>query len=158
MPSTTNEIQALPENKNEQTQKELNNHLFHAVLSPDPATRISELMRDGADINAKNTFGETPLHWAVCDGNTAIATLLIEKGANINAKNTFGDTPLHKAAYYRRPAIATLLIEKGANINTKNTVGNTPLHRAVDKGYTEIATLLIEKDADESDPPEWPHP
>lgn len=61
-----------------------------------PATQT--LLVDGADINAKNKDGETPLMWAEYKNHTEIIKLLIRKGADINAINNDGDTALIIAA------------------------------------------------------------
>ena len=50
------------------------------------------LIANGADVNAKDVVGETPLHKAVIDGRKETTELLIAKGADVNAKTkTAGD-------------------------------------------------------------------
>ena len=56
---------------------------------------VSLLLEKGADVNAKNNDGWTPLHWASENGHEAIVSLLLEKGADVNAKDNDGETPLH---------------------------------------------------------------
>ena len=49
---------------------------------------IAELLiANGADVNVKNDFGPTPLHWAADEGHKEIVELLIANGANVNAKS-----------------------------------------------------------------------
>jgi len=55
---------------------------------------IELLIKKGADVNAKNRDGATPLHAAAFLGRTEAAELLIQKGADVNAKNNNGETPL----------------------------------------------------------------
>jgi len=72
----------------------------------------------GADVNAKDESGSTPLHSAALFGHKEIAELLIAKGSNVNAKNDGGETPLDWASPSSRfpkghPEIANLLRKHG---------------------------------------------
>jgi len=96
----------------------------------------------GADVNAKDDDGRTPLNYAAYTGQKEIAELLIKKGADVNAKDEDGGTPLHQA--FTRE-VAELLIAEGADVNAKDMSGWTPLNQAFNK---EIAELLIDKGAD----------
>ncbi|MFB8787332.1 MAG: ankyrin repeat domain-containing protein [Potamolinea sp.] len=100
------------------------------------------LIAKGADVNAKNKNGETPLHLA---RSQEMAQLLIAKGADVNAKNKNGETPLHLA---RSQEMVQLLIAKGADVNAKNKNGETPLRLALRINKQEIAQLLIANGAD----------
>ncbi len=59
--------------------------------------RIKMDFEDGADVNAKDDQGATPLHYAAYRGHTEIAELLISKGADLNTKDDNGETPLSEA-------------------------------------------------------------
>ena len=45
------------------------------------------LVQNGADVNAKNKNGSTPLIWASCNGLTDICGMLVQNGADVNAKS-----------------------------------------------------------------------
>jgi len=60
-------------------------------------------------VNARNKYGETPLHWAAYRGKTRIAKLLIKKNADINARDTIGDMPLSIAIKRGHKAIVRAL-------------------------------------------------
>ncbi|MDC0065778.1 ankyrin repeat domain-containing protein [Verrucomicrobia bacterium] len=56
---------------------------------------VKQYLDDGADVNAKDTTDETPLHYVTGFGfRKEIAKLLIAKGANVNALDKFDRTPL----------------------------------------------------------------
>ena len=69
----------------------------------------------GADVNAKDGDGFTPLHNAVNFGHpsaTEVIKLLIAKGADVNEKNDHGETPLDwaKATGHPKPKIKKEMI------------------------------------------------
>jgi ankyrin repeat protein len=100
---------------------------------------VQQHLDAGADVNAKDNVGKTPLVWT---RQPKIAELLISKGADVNTKDSARWTPLHRAAWYGRKEIVVLLIAKGADVNAKDNDGETPLDSANKNGRTEIADLL----------------
>ena len=101
------------------------------------------LLDHGADINAQNDSGWTPLIFAVYWGHVEFARMLLKCGARINAT---GDphirTPLHWAVAQRRIQAIRLLLEYGANINAHDKSGRTPFQYGSASGEHEIMELL----------------
>ena len=67
-----------------------------------------------ANVNAKNIYSNTPLHFAALCGHIEAATLLIERGAEINPINDNNRTPLDNAHRFNDTAMITFLTTKGA--------------------------------------------
>ncbi|MDB4712759.1 ankyrin repeat domain-containing protein [bacterium] len=88
---------------------------------------VKQHLADGADVNAKDKYGLTPLHHAAWQGRNEIVELLIANGADVNAKDVDGGTPLHEAASDGRKEVVELLIDNGADVNVKDDRGMTPL-------------------------------
>ena len=108
---------------------------------------IEILLKNGANINAKDDAKITPLHEAVYSKAIEIVRILIQNGADINAKNDAGEIPLHHAVYYGYRDIGELLISNGSDINTKDNLGNTVLHEAAAQGRSEFVEILIQNGA-----------
>ncbi|KAH8987324.1 ankyrin repeat-containing domain protein [Lactarius akahatsu] len=118
------------------------------------------LLKCGATPNAKNKWGETPLHilsrgkYDSQEHGVGIARLLLEHGTDVHARDEDHDTALHLAAYWGRPEFAQVLLECGTSPNTKNKWGETPLHvlsrgeyKSQEHGVS-IARLLLEHGTD----------
>ena len=121
--------------------------LIDAVKKGNLAT-AKQAIADGADVNAKDYAGFSPLHHAATQ-QIAIAELLISKGADVNAKNDSGSTPLHWAVNHDFKELTELLIQKGANVSPKNKDGDTPLDWSTDKNTTDLLRKHGGKTAEE---------
>lgn len=98
-------------------------------VSSSASHRVAELLiKAGADVDAANFAGVTPLHQAMRRFDTDMMELLIRRGADVNLVNRFGDAPLHQAARLALfPVIWTLLLAKGADPTRADRNGRTPL-------------------------------
>ena len=95
------------------------------------------LLANGADVNAKDRDGNTPLHWAARSESTDGAKLLLARGALVDARNSFGDTPLLNAVYFGRKDVVELLLANKADINAVDRGGLSPLGMATLQAKTE---------------------
>ena len=120
---------------------------LHHAAGYGPLANVELLIDNGAEVNAKNRRGSTPLHWAIHD--EAKVRLLLSKGANVNAKQVQGRTPLFLAAMLG-DSVPTmrLLFARGADPNLACANGQTPLMMAAARGNVEALRLLIEKGAE----------
>lgn len=109
---------------------------------------VAACVASGRDVNARNEQGQTPLHHAVANRDSAIVAWLLDAGANTGAANLRNETPLHHAVQARDRAIVTLLLEAGAGPNARSHEG-TPLHLAANNWTDSVVmTALLQAGAD----------
>lgn len=76
---------------------------------------IKLLLNNGADINAVDYYGQSPLFFAIKEKNLELVKFLVENGAIVNTKEDgFGKTAFHYAISNQDINIIKYLIEKGA--------------------------------------------
>ena len=109
-----------------------------------PLELMDWLIAQGADINARDEYERTPLHYHAQVNNVEKVALLLERGADMEAQDKYKNTPLHFAEYN---ATAQLLIEKGADINAKDNMGHNVMERMLSRlsnGYLVKAAKSAE--------------
>jgi ankyrin repeat protein len=93
---------------------------LHSACENGDVEAVTELLGKGADPNARDQFGQTPLHIAVdseIDGmwqtthsleclDFAIAKLLVIHGASLTAEDSNGETPIDWVVRYGEEAMA----------------------------------------------------
>lgn len=103
-----------------------------------------ELLRRGADINNKDKFGRTALHYAAFYGSAeTAATLLRIPLCNVDMRDKHGSTPLILAAEGGHVDAIQSLLGCGAGINLTNKLGASALHEAAYNGHADAIGTLI---------------
>ena len=124
--------------------------MLHFVSGDDnDAIMVRMLLDLGADPNAVDRNGCSPLHRPHFLADARLLTLLCARGANprLCDAGDLGLTPLHWAVCYRiKPACVALVREHGCDINCVSArYGVTPLMSAVGRGWYEGVQMLVDE-------------
>jgi len=131
------------------TNKENSNVVHYLVRIPVTEENIvlyrqvlDSLISKSIDINAQNTHGEAPIHFACMTSNIHTVAFLLERGANCNLQTNLGETPLHYAIRAGCIKIVRILMENGADPTIKAEDGSTPVDVAEQYQSTDILDCL----------------
>ena len=67
------------------------------------AEDVAHCLASGADVEARDKYGFSPLHFAACRGSPDAIAALLAAGADTNARDESGKTPLHTAEERKPP-------------------------------------------------------
>ena len=108
------------------------NYPLHMACRSNNIATVQLLMDHGADTNAVNKHGQTPLHTGAGGKEDwpDLCKLLVKHGTKINAVDEYGNQPLHLACHQGYKETVKFLVSQGADANAVNKHGQTPLHTA----------------------------
>lgn len=109
---------------------------------------IEFLIASGANVNARDKRGQTPLHTALESYPPVgfAARILLAHGADVNAQDAEGRSPIFCGG--TDDWCARLLCEHGADLNLKDNHGMTPLIYQAGQGKNAVLAVLLERGAD----------
>lgn len=128
-----------------------NTALLHTAITGDFAS-AELVIREGADLEAKNRSCNTALLEACISGHYDVARLLLSKGADINAVSPWGLTPLLASTLFHHERVLRLLLDHDG-VNTVDLEarykGETALkHATADAPFEPFVKPLVEHGAD----------
>jgi ankyrin repeat protein len=104
---------------------------------------VELLLQHGADVDARNCTGHTPLMMSASDGTAEIASMLLAAGASVTAVcSQWRMTALHYATELCKMDMLELLLKAGANPTAVDVDGELPLHGACGQGSVEVCTVM----------------
>jgi len=111
------------------------------------------MLARGADVNARDLDGFTPLWWLISlnskPANLEKIRLLAAAGADPNARGKLGRTPLIEAAELGDVKHVKVLLAVGADVRLKDESGNTALRVAALQHHQTVIRLLKQAGARE---------
>jgi uncharacterized protein len=131
-------------------------NLLHRALVSVSASPLPEMIKAlierGIDVNARDRYDNTPLHYAARSKKPELMQLLLDAGAEIDPLNRDGLTPL-RLMLTTKPAnleAIELLLSRGANMNQKVAGGKTVKEyaRIISHGDTRAIIELFDKYSD----------
>jgi uncharacterized protein len=124
---------------------------LHWAVESDEADMVVRLLAAGADANAPNRLGVTPLWLAGTNGSVAVTRALLKAGADAKATLPHGETALMTAARTGRAEVVRMLLAAGADPNARESAqGETALMWAAAENQGDAIRALMAGDADAS--------
>ncbi len=114
-----------------------------------------KMIAAGADVNAAQGDGTTPLHWAVYKIDADLVRALLQHGAKPDVMNNFGSSPLAEAVKAANAPLVKMLLDAGSNAEAPNQEGQTALMLAARAGSPEVAELLVSHGANVNAREKW---
>ncbi len=117
---------------------------MHIVVARRDLTWVQFLAAKGANVNARNNKGETPLQLASNLGFSEGVEILLKLGAKVDEPNATGETALIAATHRRDAALARVLLKAGASASRNDNSGRSALDYAMLDGRSNPVLGEIE--------------
>src|SRR5712672_2832405 len=114
-----------------------------------------KMIAAGADVNAAQGDGTTPLHWAAYKIDADLVKALLQRGAKPNVINNYGSSPLAEAVKVANAGLVKMLLDAGSNVEVPNQEGQTALMLAARAGSVDVADLLVRHGANVNAKEKW---
>ena len=108
-----------------------------------------ELLRDaGANLEATDRYGYSPLHHATSSKSVELVSLLVQARVNVDATGNGGITALHLAARRGAADCIEVLLAAGASLDARTSTGRRPFDMAITRPYHRMWPLFLRAGAE----------
>ncbi|UKA54922.1 ankyrin repeat domain-containing protein [Arthrobacter sp. FW305-BF8] len=133
-------------------QQKLDQRLVLAAKANDAAL-VAQLIREGGNVNAKDSIQDSAFLYAGAEGFNEILRLTLAHGADVRSTNRFGGTALIPASEHGHVETVRILIAAGVAVNHVNNLGWTAMQEAIllNNGGTrqqDVVRQLLDAGAD----------
>jgi len=106
--------------------------------------RVRQCLQDGAEVNARDKDGTTPLMWTAAYGRADAMKTLLDRGASLETRDLYGWTALMRTSLHGSSDAMKALLERGADLEAKSQDGWTALMRVAYSNQAQAAGLLFQ--------------
>ena len=138
-----------------QTTATLRRTAFHFAVLRHKMACFHKLLSFGANADPRDTFGNSPCHYAAEDGACDILDVLLRCKIDLNAQDITLKTPLMKATRNGKIDAVKKLLAAGCSLKSRDKNRDTALHFASRHGNPGIVALLIAAGSDVNAQNQW---
>lgn len=112
----------------------------HPASDSPPSAGVADYLQ------ARDSDGRTPLHWAAASNAVDVIALLLARGGPrlLQLRDENGTTAMHEAALQGSPQLLASLAVAGGDVNAADSQGVRPLHCAALEGHTAACQRLVQ--------------
>ena len=123
--------------------------LHYAAINLGDMELVTLLIENGADVNARSSSGEFPIHLAITARHYDVIQALLDSSViDLALIDQYGYSPMHHAVLSGDLDIVCLLVHHGAPLNIQDQSGWTPLLHAAKAGDPAIVATLLTAGSD----------
>ncbi|RSL44920.1 hypothetical protein CEP54_014487 [Fusarium duplospermum] len=104
----------------------------------------SRLISNGHGANQRESYGRSPLFWAVAGGVQSMVATLLRHDAEVDSQDNIGRTALFVAAEHGQLEIVKTLVNHGASADLTDYFGRSPIIDASEAGHETVVSYLLQ--------------
>ncbi|KAK6330329.1 hypothetical protein TWF730_004822 [Orbilia blumenaviensis] len=105
---------------------------------------MGKLYREKVQIDSVDTYGRTPLIYAVWNNNVTAIKLLLNAGASVDLEDRVGGTPLSYAICGGNDKVVGLILRNGTKVDSKKSIIQKLFISSMKKNDKDVSKLLLD--------------